>query len=66
MEKVNLYGMTEKRYIEIDSGESDSLTEEEVKAGWFFCEDCDGLLANRNDKWLCCQITALNHQTLAS
>lgn len=51
-----IYGMTPERYTEVQSGASDTLSEEEVDKGWRFCDDCDGLLMNLNDDMLCCRV----------
>jgi len=40
--------MTDERYKELQSGESDRLTSDELNEGWRFCNDCDGLLINKN------------------
>ena len=45
--------MTVDRYEEIQIGQSDNLTQEEVDAGWYFCNDCDGLLVNKEDLHIC-------------
>ena len=36
--------MTDKRYIELDSGPDPQLTPEELKEGWHFCPDWDYML----------------------
>ncbi len=36
--------MTDKRYIEIEKSHTISLTPEEIKEGWHFCYDWDGML----------------------
>ena len=38
--------MTDERYNELMSNEDLKLTPDEVNEGWFFCQDCDGLLTN--------------------
>lgn len=42
--------MNKDRRFELDSGESDSLTKLELEQGWRWCDDCDGLLINMNEK----------------
>lgn len=36
--------MTDKRYEALNRSDTLSLTEEEIKEGWHFCLDFDGLL----------------------
>ena len=43
--------MTDERFNELMSNEDLKLTPEEIKEGYFFCNDCDGLLTNEKD---CC------------
>lgn len=43
--------MTDQRYKELMANEDLKLTEQEIKEGWFFCNDCDGLLTTDKD---CC------------
>ena len=38
--------MTNERMKELECGKEDKLTREEIKNGWVFCIDCDGLLIN--------------------
>lgn len=38
-------GMLKDRYLELQHGDG-TLTPEEIAAGWFFDDDCDGLLAH--------------------
>lgn len=40
--------MTKERLKELECGDSDKLTPKEVKNGWRFCNDCDGLVININ------------------
>lgn len=43
--------MTKERYKFLMSmeGQTTTLTPEEVKEGWHFCDEMDGLLANSNE-----------------
>jgi len=41
---IDLHGMTEQRYLELDRDYELDLTPEETKAGWHFCPDWDYLL----------------------
>ena len=41
--------MTKEREKELRLGISDSLTDEEIKDGWFFCCEFDGDLMNKSD-----------------
>lgn len=41
--------MTKQRYRELELNGNLSLTQEEVKDGWHFCNDFDGMLMNK--KW---------------
>lgn len=42
--KYEVGGMTKKRYGELFNDVTLNLTEEEVKAGWYFSDEFDGLL----------------------
>lgn len=42
--------MTEARFSELSDDSSLCLTTQEVKEGWHFCDEMDGLLANLNEK----------------
>jgi hypothetical protein len=48
--------MTNERYHFLMSieGEKESLTPEEVKEGWHFCWEFDGLLRNNNEDTFKC------------
>lgn len=41
--------MTTERYLEIVRNDETKLTPEEIKEGWHFCGEMDGLLANSNE-----------------
>jgi hypothetical protein len=51
------YGMTQERWELVDGSGSSSpaipLTAEEIDAGWHFCCEWDGLLANYNFEGFC-------------
>lgn len=36
--------MTNERYVLLRTNEDEQLTKEEIKEGWHFCDDYDGLL----------------------
>lgn len=40
--------MEEKRYKELQLGESDKLTKQEIEQGWFFCCELDYEIVNKN------------------
>tara|TARA_R100001086_G_scaffold248826_1_gene186692 strand:- start:279 stop:443 length:165 start_codon:yes stop_codon:yes gene_type:complete len=40
--------MNKEREIELRTGKCDELTRQEVKDGYRFCNDCDGMLININ------------------
>lgn len=40
--------MEVNRYKKLQTGKEDNLTDKELKEGWRFCNDCDGLLININ------------------
>jgi hypothetical protein len=40
--------MTDERYSELMNDDSTELTHDEIKEGWHFCPEMDGLLANPN------------------
>lgn len=42
--KRNLIGMTDERYRELWNTPSLSLSKEEIKIGWHWCNEFDGLL----------------------
>lgn len=42
-----MHGMTDERYGELFNDVTLSLTPEEIKAGWYFSSDYDGLIVNR-------------------
>lgn len=47
--------MTDKRYSELMHNIDLTLTEEEIKEGWHFCQDWDGLLIHTSWKeYECC------------
>lgn len=46
MSQYEKQGMSNARYAELSKGDG-KLTEEEIKNGWFFDDEYDGLLANR-------------------
>lgn len=46
MNQYEKHGMSKARYAELSKGDG-KLTEEEIKNGWFFDDEYDGLLANR-------------------
>ncbi len=41
--------MTDKRYHELMASDDLKLSQEEIAAGWHFCSEMDGLLANSNE-----------------
>lgn len=41
--------MTHERWLELEKNQELTLTEEEIKNGWHFCPEWDGLLVNSND-----------------
>lgn len=41
--------MDRKRYLELSFNQELQLLSEEVKEGWHFCYDWDGMLVNRYD-----------------
>lgn len=41
--------MTEERWKELEKNQELTLTEQEIKDGWHFCYEWDGLLVNSND-----------------
>lgn len=59
----NLYGMSVDRYNDLQVGQADQLTKEEIEAGWSFCSDCDGMLFNLNDDMECCKIEKRNNMS---
>ncbi len=42
--------MTDERYKELDESDLCHLTQEEVKQGWHYCFEFDGLLRNSNEE----------------
>ena len=42
--------MDKERYKSLCIGDSDKLTEEEIRQGWIFCCELDYALVNKNDK----------------
>jgi len=50
MEVENDNGMNPIRYEELAVGVCDQLTDEEVANGWYFDNDADGVLMNKNWK----------------
>jgi hypothetical protein len=43
-------GMSFTRYSELASGECDELTDEEISNGWYFDDEADDALINKNWK----------------
>ncbi len=41
--------MKNERFKQIMDDEEVTLTAEEIREGWHFCEEMDGVLANSND-----------------
>lgn len=41
--------MTNERYNQLNENVDSQLTEQEIKEGWHFCIEMDGLLANSNE-----------------
>lgn len=41
--------MTKARYKELNGPVDHQLTDEEIKQGWHFCQEFDGLCRNSND-----------------
>lgn len=41
--------MTEERYNQLNGPDDHELTDEEIKQGWHFCHEFDGLCRNSND-----------------
>ena len=47
--------MTRDRYNELERNPSLKLTKEEIRAGWRFCDEWDGMLIHKNWKEsMCC------------
>lgn len=46
--------MTERRFCELMDNDDAKLSEEEIKQGWHFCMEFDGLLYNSNDEAFTC------------
>ena len=42
--------ITKERYNQLMNDPSEKLTLEEIKEGWHFCNDWDGLLIHKNDQ----------------
>ena len=53
------YGMTESRYEELRADLTLKLTPEEIKRGWFFCCDWDGMLLHKSDEEVKCCCSCL-------
>lgn len=41
--------MTKERFCQLMDDQDEELTQSEIDAGWHFCTEMDGLLANSND-----------------
>jgi hypothetical protein len=39
--------MTDERWLQLMNSDTEPLTEQEVKEGWHFCPEWDGLLMHR-------------------
>jgi hypothetical protein len=46
--------MTEERYKQLNGPEDFSLSEQEIKEGWHFCHEFDGLCRNSNEEAFTC------------
>lgn len=42
--------MTKKRYMQLNGPKDYNLTDEEIKQGWHFCLEFDGLCRNSNEE----------------
>jgi hypothetical protein len=46
--------MNEKRYKELNGPDDHELTDDEIKSGWHFCHEFDGLCRNSNEEEFKC------------
>jgi len=54
--------MTAKRYNELNGPEEHKLTQDEIKEGWHFCYEFDGLCRNSNEEDFKCKCNEFQNQ----
>jgi hypothetical protein len=55
--------VTDERYHALNGKEEIPLTEEEIKQGWHFCWEFDGLVRNSNEEEFKCDCNEYQNQT---